>query len=132
MPKRHRDSHKKPHEVALEKGDGTLACERCLVADSAPARLRGLLGRPPLQRGQGLLLRPAGAIHTCFMRSEIDAVFLDRDLVVLHVASNIRPWRFAARRGSRAVLELSPGEGARRRIEPGSQLRVRANGSEAP
>jgi uncharacterized membrane protein (UPF0127 family) len=130
MRRRHRQAHERSREVVLEKGDGTLACERCVVADNAPARLRGLLGRPPLQRGQGLLLRPTGAIHTCFMRGEIDAVFLDRNLVVLDVAPNLRPWRFAARRRSRAVLELSPGESARRRIEPGSQLRVRAAGSE--
>ena len=112
-------------EIALEHVDGRLACEQCFVADTALTRLRGLLGRRPLGEGQGLLLRPAGSIHTWFMRGAIDAVFLDRSLVVVGVAANLRPWRLAARRRSRAVLELAAGESARRAITHGSCLRVR-------
>jgi uncharacterized membrane protein (UPF0127 family) len=113
-------------EVALEHTDGRIACERCFIADNPLTRLRGLLGRGPLGEGEGLLLRPTNAIHTWFMRKAIDAVFLDRDFAVLHVAADLKPWRFAARRGSRAVLELAAGESARRKIVPGLQLRVRA------
>jgi uncharacterized membrane protein (UPF0127 family) len=112
-------------EIALEHADGRLACEQCVVADTALTRLRGLLGRGALAEGQGLLLRPAGAIHTWFMRGAIDAVFLDRGLVVVGVAANVGPWRVAARRGSRAVLELAAGESSRMAITPGSCLRVR-------
>jgi len=112
-------------EIAVDHADGRVACERCLVADTPLTRLRGLLGRRPLNEGEGLLLRPAAAIHTWFMRGAIDAVFLDRRLVVVGVAPNLRPWRFAARRGARAVLELAAGESLRRAIAPGSYLRVR-------
>jgi uncharacterized membrane protein (UPF0127 family) len=59
------------------------------------------------------------------MRGPIDAVFLDQSFVVVGVASDLRPWRFAGRRGSRAVLELAPGESSRRAIAPGSRLRMR-------
>lgn len=116
-------------EVAFEHMDGRIACERCFVADNPLTRLRGLLGRGPLGEGEGLLLRPTNAIHTWFMRNAIDAVFLDRDFAVLHVAADLKPWRFAGRRGSRAVLELAAGESARREIVPGLQLRVRAEES---
>ena len=85
-------------------------------------RLKGLLGRTGLERGEGLLLRPASSIHTFFMKFPIDAVFLDRDLVVLHVAADLPPWRTAARRGSRAVLELPAGEAKRAGLQPGEQL----------
>src|SRR6266496_2485216 len=64
-------------EVALANDDGTVVCERCLLAETPFARLRGLLGRSGLSSGEGLLLRPAGSIHTAFMRFTIDAVFLD-------------------------------------------------------
>ena len=59
--------------------------------------------------GEGLLLRPAGSIHTAFMRFPIDAVFLDADMRVLRVASNLQPWRLAAQRGAKAVVELPAG-----------------------
>jgi uncharacterized protein len=112
-------------EIALEHVDGRPACERCLLADSFLTRLRGLLGRPALEEGEGLLIRPANSIHTWFMRSVIDAVFLDRDLVVVHVAPDMKPWRFAGRRGSRFVLEVAAGESARRGIERGARLRLK-------
>jgi uncharacterized membrane protein (UPF0127 family) len=102
----------------------TPVCERCVVADTPLTRLRGLLGRASLRSGEGLLIRPTSAIHTCFMRFPVDAVFLDRDLVVLRAVSDLRAWRVAACRGSRAVLELAAGEIARRGIRPGDRLRL--------
>lgn len=113
-------------EARLELSDGRAACDRCLVADRPLARLRGLLGRKGLERGEGILLRPASSIHTWFMRFPIDAVFLDRDLVVLRVAENVGPWRMVARRGARAVLELPAGECARRGIRAGDRLTLSA------
>jgi uncharacterized protein len=56
------------------------------------------------------------------MKFPIDAVFLDRDLVVLHVAAELPPWRTAAKRGARAVLELPAGEAERAGIQPGVRL----------
>jgi uncharacterized membrane protein (UPF0127 family) len=106
------------------RADGQVVCEQCVVADSPLARMRGLLGRNALSRDEGVLLRPAGSIHTAFMRFPIDAVFLDRELRVVHVAQDVRPWRAAAARGARAVLELRAGEAARRGVEPGDLLRL--------
>ena len=62
----------------LERQDGSLVCERCLLAETPLARMRGLLGRAGLERGEGILLRPASSIHMWFMRFPIDAVFLER------------------------------------------------------
>jgi uncharacterized membrane protein (UPF0127 family) len=109
-------------EVALANDDGTVVCERCLLAETPLARLRGLLGREELPSGEGLLLRPAGSIHTAFMRFPIDAVFLDAADQVVKVASALRPWRTAACRGARAVLELPAGEAGRRGLRPGVSL----------
>src|ERR671924_930459 len=109
-------------EVALANDDGTVVCERCLVAETPLARVRGLLGRSGMSSGEGLLLRPAGSIHTAFMRFAIDAVFLDAAGRVVKVASALRPWRTAACRGARSVLELPAGEAHRRGLRPGVSL----------
>ena len=109
-------------EVALANDDGTVVCERCLLAETPLARLRGLLGRSGLPSGEGLLLRPAASIHTAFMRFAIDAVFLDRANQVVKVASSLGPWRTAACRGARAVLELPAGEANKRGLRPGVSL----------
>jgi uncharacterized membrane protein (UPF0127 family) len=106
------------------RADETPVCERCVVAETALTRLRGLLGRSRLRAEEGLLIRPTAAIHTCFMRFPIDVVFLDRELVVVGVVTNLRPWRVAARRGAKAVLELAAGETGRRGIRAGERLRL--------
>lgn len=108
--------------VSVRSDRGARVCEACVVADSAVARMRGLLGRSELHEGSGLLLRPAGSIHTGFMRFPIDAVFLDRELRVLRTVSNLGPWRAARRRGTRAVLELPAGTCARAGLQPGDRL----------
>jgi uncharacterized membrane protein (UPF0127 family) len=101
---------------------GRAVCERCFVAARPLARLKGLLGRRGLGEDEGMLLRPASAVHTWFMRFPIDAVFLDEDMRVLRVASGLKPWRMAGCRGARAVLELSSGACERRGVRPGDRL----------
>ena len=92
--------------------DDRVVCEHCLVADRPLTRMRGLLGRSELPRGEGILLRPCGSIHTFFMRFPIDAVFVDRDGRVVGVERELKPWRTARRRGAKAVLELAAGAAA--------------------
>jgi uncharacterized protein len=109
-------------EVALKRENGDVVCDRCVVAASPFSRMKGLLGRSELRPGEGLLLRPASAIHTFFMRFAIDAVFLDRDWRVVGIAGDVAPWRTAGRKGATAVLELPAGESARRGLRPGDLL----------
>jgi uncharacterized membrane protein (UPF0127 family) len=103
----------------VTREDGSVLCARCEVAATVFSRMRGLLGRASLDPDEGIFLKPAGSIHMLFMRFAIDAVFLDRELRVLAVRT-VRPWRFAARRGSKAVLELA--EGAAQGLREGEQL----------
>ena len=97
-------------------------CERCVLADTALARMRGLLGRRELPSGEGILLKPASSVHMASMRFPIDAVFLDRDFRVMKVASDLRPWRAAGSRGAKAVLEIPAGEASRRGLTVGDRL----------
>ena len=97
-------------------------CERCLLAETALTRMRGLLGRRELPSGDGILLKPASSIHMAFMRFAIDAVFLDTDLRVVKIAADLRPWRAAAARGAKSVLEIPSGEAGRRGLSVGDRL----------
>ncbi|HEV7640762.1 MAG TPA: DUF192 domain-containing protein [Gaiellaceae bacterium] len=106
--------------ATLLKSDGTELAQRCLLAVRPWSRMRGLLGRASLDAGEAMLFRPAGSIHMFFMRFTIDAVFCDRDLVVLDVVPSLRPWRMASRRGAKVVIELA--EGAAAGVRPGDHL----------
>jgi uncharacterized membrane protein (UPF0127 family) len=118
-----RRSHVAP-SIVSSRASRAVLCERCFCADRPLTRLRGLLGRRGLERGEGLLIRPTGAVHTWFMRFPIDVVFLDSELRVVGVAADLGPWRAAARRRARAVLELRAGECRRRGIEVGDELEL--------
>jgi uncharacterized membrane protein (UPF0127 family) len=82
--------------------------------------MRGLLGRASLAADEGMLFRPASSIHMFFMRFAIDTVFCDRDLVVLEVVRDLRPWRVAGHKGAKVVIELPVGAAAG--VHPGDRL----------
>ena len=108
--------------VSLKTVEGQVVCERCLVTDSPWPRMRGLLGRRGLESGEGLLLKPAGSVHTFFMRFPIDVVFLSREGDVLKVARALPAWRLAGARRAKAALELGADEAERRGISVGTRL----------
>jgi uncharacterized membrane protein (UPF0127 family) len=116
-------------QVTVAREDGTPLCDRCSLADTPAGRLKGLLGRTGLERGEGLLLKPAPAIHTFFMRFPIDALFLDSEMRVVRVVSHMRPWRAAMCRGARSVVELPAGEAARLGVVVGDHLELDGRGS---
>jgi uncharacterized membrane protein (UPF0127 family)/Flp pilus assembly protein protease CpaA len=103
---------------------GQVVCRRLSIAETPRTRTRGLLGRRSLEPGEGLLLRPANSVHTAFMRFAIDVVFLDEELGVVDVVAGLVPWRIAARRRARVVLELPAGVAAGRGIRAGMQLKL--------
>lgn len=89
---------------------GFLLGERIEVAGTLWTRLVGLLDRRQLNEGEGLLLLPCRAVHTCFMRFEIDVAFLDQHGRVVHAVPRLRPFRFAvAGVEAYAALELPAG-----------------------
>jgi uncharacterized membrane protein (UPF0127 family) len=80
------------------------------LADTFWLRLRGLLGAPPLQPGEGLILAGEKSIHTLFMGFAIDVVYVNKDYEVIRMTSNMVPYRlgpFVAR--AVYVLEMPVG-----------------------
>jgi uncharacterized membrane protein (UPF0127 family) len=79
------------------------------VADTHWTRLRGLLGlsSSDFRNGNGLWIVPCHGVHTLGMGFPIDVVYLDHEMTVIHVQSQLRPWRFApVRAQATSVLEL--------------------------
>jgi uncharacterized membrane protein (UPF0127 family) len=84
--------------------------ERVQVAGTWWRRLRGLLGHPPLQAGEGLLIRPCRAVHMLGMRYPIDVAFLDPEGRVVAAYDSLAPGRRSGyHRQATAALELPAG-----------------------
>ena len=111
--------------VLFDETTGVEIASALELADTPLARMRGLLGRSALHRGQGMRFEPGGALHTLFMRFSIDVIFLDRDDRVLKLVHSLRPWRFARAGGTRSVVELPAGTLEDLEVNPGDVVTVR-------
>ena len=72
-----------------------ILCANARLADTFYTRARGLLGRPALAAGEGLVITRCNSIHMFFMKFPIDAVFVDRRGVVVGIVEHILPNRLS-------------------------------------
>jgi len=79
----------------LNQTKNTIIAETTEVADSVLSRLKGLLGRKDLPKGQGLVITDCRSIHMLFMRFAIDVVFVNKDNAVIGLVKNIKPFCFS-------------------------------------
>jgi uncharacterized protein len=93
------------------------------VADGWWSRLRGLLGKPPLQPGEGLMLTPCTSVHMFGMKYPLDVAFLDREGRVVAAYRGLAPGgRSRWHREARHALELPSGTLAQHGIQEGDVL----------
>ena len=104
---------------------GTTVPTRIGVAATWARRAIGLLATRRLDDPCGLWITPCRSVHTVGMRYAIDIVFLRADRVVAKVVPELKPWRMAACRDARTVLELRAGLARQLRIAPGMALGLR-------
>ena len=70
-----------------------ILAEEVFLSASFLKRLKGLLGYSSIGKNQAMILHPANAVHTFFMRFPIDVLFVDKNNIVLKAVSNMRPFR---------------------------------------
>jgi len=107
----------------VNSSNGIVLASHVEVAKSFIKRLKGLIGRRGLEKGEALILLPCNCIHTCFMSFPIDILFIDREMSVLHIMENIKPFRFSPIiTRSYLVAELPAGSLADTGTSPGDSL----------
>ena len=103
--------------------NGTTVATDVATADNPWRRFMGLMGRRELPAGAGLYLRPCSSIHMFFMRIPLDAVFVDKDGVVVRIYADLRPWRMTRVVGkAKACIELPAGSVAAAGVRVGDRL----------
>src|ERR1700690_4403571 len=101
-----------PRGYAFNVTRTTYLATDLMIARTHWSRFRGLMATDESEflRGQGLWISPSHGIHTFAMRFPIDAVYLDRERIVVHIEEGLKPWRMAAVRAYAAsVLEVPAG-----------------------
>lgn len=115
-------AHADGRELRFVGADGGCGRIRVTSARSFVARLRGLIGRPAPQPGEGLWIEPCAAVHTFGVRGALDLVFVSACMVVQRVEAAVPPRRVRIAPGARAVLELRAGEARRIGLRIGTRL----------
>jgi uncharacterized protein len=116
-----------PQGQAYNRTRQTYLATALAVADTHWTRFRGLLGLGPgdFRNGHGLWIVPCRGVHTLGMGFPIDVVYLDRNRTVVHIESNVRPWRLSPIRFQAAsVLELPCRTAAETRTAVGDRIEI--------
>ena len=112
--------------IATNVTRGIVLADHGRVADTAWSRVVGLLRDKGLAEGDGLWIVPCNSIHSFAMKFVFDAIFLDRDLKIVHLMREMKPWRISAIKfDSHSVLELPAGLIAGTGTQIGDQLQMR-------
>ena len=113
--------------IALNTTRGTALADHARHADRLWSRLIGLLRDRELAPGDGLWIVPCNSIHSFGMRFTFDAIFLDRELRVVRLMPEMKPWRVSALvLAAHSVLELPAGTIVRSGTQMGDQLKIEA------
>lgn len=115
-------AHADGRELRFVGADGGCGRIRVIRARGFLARLRGLIGRPAPNPGEGLWIDPCAAVHTFGVREALDLVFVSACMVVQRVEAAVPPRRVRIGPGARAVLELRAGEAHRIGLRAGLRL----------
>lgn len=86
-------------------------------------RFCGLMMRRPLPPATALLIAPCNSIHMCFMRFDIDAVYLDKNGRILKITRHLRPWLgLSACWHAHSVLEMTAGQADALGLQTGQEF----------
>lgn len=97
--------------------------DRIWLANGFWTRLRGLLGRPALEEGQGLLIAPSRGVHMYGMKHPLDVLLLDDAGMVVALYPGLEPGeRTRVHKDARFALELPVGSIDRTATEQGDAL----------
>ncbi len=104
---------------------GAIIAEHLELAHNPITRLKGLMFRSGLPKGHGLWIKPCNSIHSCFMKFEFDAVFLDKAFKVVHCEHAMKPWRASPLLWeAHSVVELASGTLKKHAIQTGHSLTI--------
>jgi uncharacterized membrane protein (UPF0127 family) len=107
--------------------------ETVVLANTFFTRLRGLMFRRRLAPDEALWLRPCNGVHTFWMFFAIDVIFLDRDLRIVKLVENLRPFRVTRPHlAARSVVELPARTISRAGLQVGDQLRIERESNVRP
>ncbi|HNV23315.1 MAG TPA: DUF192 domain-containing protein [Candidatus Omnitrophota bacterium] len=73
----------------------TIIAQNVKIAQTLSSRIIGLLNRFSLDENEALVITQCQSIHMFFMKFAIDAIFVDKNNVVVGLVENIKPFQLS-------------------------------------
>ncbi|MFW5902855.1 MAG: DUF192 domain-containing protein [archaeon] len=99
-------------------------------ADTFLKRLIGLMFKKKIDKGLlfdlGREKKQGAAIHSFFVFSRFDAVFLDKNIEIVDIKRKIKPFKpyIKPKKPSRYILELPPGKADEEELKIGGKINL--------
>ena len=107
------------------RATGQCLAKQLELANTFLTRLRGLMFRRRLPPAAALWIRPCNGVHTFWMFFAIDILFLDRELRIVKLVENLRPFRLTRPHlMARSVIELAAHTISNTGLKVGDQLEI--------
>ncbi len=88
------------------KVEGYVLATEVYVADSFLKRAKGLLGKSAISANNAMVIIPCNAIHTFFMRFNIDVIFISDENKIISLHKTVKPWKVLRQLSAKYVVEL--------------------------
>jgi uncharacterized membrane protein (UPF0127 family) len=109
----------------VNKTQNKLIAQDLKLATGFKDRLVGMMGRKNFPEGYALKLEKCNWVHTCFMRTPIDLIFLDKKGEVKQIIWKLSEWRFSPFVWSAdSVIEIPSGRIDTHSVSLGDKLDV--------
>lgn len=104
--------------------DDTLLWDKVEVANNTYKRFMGLMGRPALPDGGGMLITPCNQVHTFHMRFSLDILYITKDMQVAAIET-LPPGKIGSKiKDAHMVLELPADSAKRLNVQMGDYLTI--------
>ena len=95
------------HKI-INKTKNITVLDKVVLANTFFSRLKGLMGKKALDKGEGIIIKPCSSIHSFGMKMAIDVAFIDKDNQVIFILENFKPKKMSPIiKGSKYVIETS-------------------------
>ncbi|MGI6702895.1 MAG: DUF192 domain-containing protein [Clostridia bacterium] len=93
--------------MLINKETGAVIATKVHIAERFWPKFWGLQFKKSIPEDYALIILNCNSIHTCFMRFDLDVVFVDRSFRVLKVYRGLKPFRMTPPvKDAYAVIEL--------------------------
>jgi hypothetical protein len=79
----------------INQSRNTIIADHVIMAQTISSRMVGLLNRSSLNEREALIITKCRSIHMFFMRFAIDAIFVDKNNIVVGLVDNIKPFQLS-------------------------------------